>query len=264
MKNTCLKIVTILVFAWLSLRTSALGEMFYGPTSATNHLHIAANSGIVIDSILTGNLYTEGIPTWGINGSLISSNTVYYIPLEALLGENSRPVVSTIAGPSELVLTNASAIYFTRLTNSSIATIFWDGHSTNIDISVPKGKTIEFIGPLWLGQFGPVALRVGGRIFYGNILRGHRFDGPAIISIGFSYLGLVEGIVCPPMVLGSYRFIENSFDAGIVVNQGNPIITDQGSPITVERSDDLKNWESVALFDAGLAPNVHYRLSIKR
>src|SRR6266704_2153275 len=93
-----------------SISTLAHGETFIGPTTSTNRLLVPSNSAIVITATLgdfTNSTQVE------LSGFQFSQN--YFAPLE-------NGGAYALAGPGELIFSNAVLISYYRVTNSAIRT----------------------------------------------------------------------------------------------------------------------------------------------
>ena len=94
--------------------TLAYGETFIGPTTATNRLLIPSNSAIIITA--TFGDFTNS--TQVVLGGLQFAQS-YFAPLE---NGNSY----ALAGPAELIFSNAVLITYYQLTNSAIRSLWID------------------------------------------------------------------------------------------------------------------------------------------
>src|SRR6058998_1435156 len=90
--------------------TLAFGETFIGPTTATNRLLVSSNSAIVITATF-GN-FTNSTQVVLAGFEFTQS---YFAPLE---NGNSY----ALAGPAELIFSNAVVITYYQVTNSAIRT----------------------------------------------------------------------------------------------------------------------------------------------
>jgi hypothetical protein len=181
-----------------------MGEMFYGPTSTTNQFLIGTNEAVLIDTIVAFDRHLEV--------SVNVSNVSYLGHIDGDLEDHRACNRSqfAFAGASKLAFTNAAAIRFTRLTNSSIKMLLWDGISTNASVFVPKGKTIELFCAMGGGgpcDYCPATLLARGLI-YGPlvIMAGQRLEGPMTIQFDTSGLQKPHS---GPAVIGSYWFMED-------------------------------------------------------
>jgi hypothetical protein len=251
----------ILAFTLVCSGTATLlkAEEFIGPTSPTNRLIIGTNEAVLIDTVLpdvSANSFNDA--------GLTVSNITYHISLQAAITPPLGVVQPTsvklvpfaIPGPAELILSNAYAVHLTRLTNASMRMVEWGANSNLVTISVPVGKTIQF---LWSFTGNPsvvATLTSGTQSFDVNINPGDLIQGP--ITVSFDYNKQVTGGL--PVALVSYWFIEDVFQ-----NPQAVLSLGAGVPnVLVQKSADLKNWQPVATFPMTLGSNGFYRLQIPR
>src|SRR5208282_4138769 len=125
------KIPTILCIAVVS--GFAYGETFIGPTTSTNRLLVSSNSAIIITATLGD--FTNS--TYVAFGSSAPEPQIYFAPLES--GN-----VYALAGPAELVFSNAAVITYYQLTNSAIFTQFVANDP--IGIPIASNQTMRLFG----------------------------------------------------------------------------------------------------------------------
>ena len=217
-------------------------ETFFGPSATTNKFLIASNESVIISSIISAG----GV----LSGDVLVSNSSYAVRLYP--SATSR---FALAGPAELRLPSPCAVYFKRVQNASIRTVFLAGNDTTNGFlaSVPSGKTLELFDSLDADVSPNVYLVKAG--FGSNqvqVLAGQRMDGP--VDIRF------YNTVSANVALISYWFVEDVFQ--------NPNVflpsASQTPQIFVEKSGDLNLWQPVAIFGQSLGSNTFYRLRISR
>src|SRR3569832_1708753 len=98
--------LALLWLLWLIATPCLRAETFFGPTSPGNKLLIASNESVIISSVTASATLTC---------DLAVSNLLYAVHLFP-----SGMTRIAIAGPAELKVPAASAIYFKRLQNLSV------------------------------------------------------------------------------------------------------------------------------------------------
>ena len=104
--------------------TLARGETFIGPTTSTNRLLVPTNSAIIITA--TFGDFTNSTQVQLGEGAPFTQS--YFAPL-------ASGTVYALAGPAELIFSNAVLFTFYRLTNSAI---YSQGHRQRSDW--PSGR----------------------------------------------------------------------------------------------------------------------------
>src|SRR3989442_8516218 len=107
-----MKSTTALTLFVVLVSTLAHGETFIGPTTATNRLLVPSNSAIVITATF-GDFTNSTQVALGEGGSPFLQSS--FAPLE---NGNSY----ALAGPAELIFSNAVLIIYYQVTNSAIHT----------------------------------------------------------------------------------------------------------------------------------------------
>ena len=220
--------------------TLAQGETFIGPTTATNRLLVQSNSAIVITT--TFGDFTNSTQV-ALAGSQFAQS--YFAPLE---NGNSY----ALAGPAELIFSNAVLISYYQVTNSAIRTQFIANDP--IVIPIAANKTMRLFGvpaPVYAGFSRP------GSSFVSFTLEPNRpaeFTGPGALQLS-------SGVFFPYSKFISYFIAEDGFT---LPNQ-RAIAGPSGSyAITVEKSFDLNTWSPVLLQNTSDADKAFYRLRIQR
>jgi hypothetical protein len=233
----------ICVIAWFIALAGPLaeGETFIGPTTATNRLLVPTNSAIIITATF-GDFTNSTQVLLGSGASVIQS---YFAPLEN--GE-----VYALAGPAELIFSNAVLFTFYRLTNSAIYT---QGIANDpIGIPLASNKTMHVFGVP-----GPVNASFSrqGSGFLSFVLQPGQpaeFTGPGTLSLS-------SGVFPPYAKFISYFFEEDGF----ALPDQRAIAGPSGSfAISVEKSLDLQSWWPVLLENASDPAKAFYRLRIQR
>ena len=225
-----------------SVSTLALGETFIGPTTATNRLLVQSNSAIVITATF-GDFTNSTQVALGEGSFAFPLN--YFAPLE-------HGNTYALAGPAELIFSNAVLISYYPVTNSAIFTQFIANDP--VGISIASNKTMRLFGVT-----APVSASFSrpGSSFVSFTLEPNRpaeFTGPGILSLN-------SGVLPPYFKFISYFIAEDGF---ALPNQ-RAIAGPTGSyAITVEKSFDLKAWSPVILENTSDANKAFYRLRIQR
>jgi hypothetical protein len=220
--------------------TLAHGETFIGPTTATNRLLVASNSAVIITA--TFGDFTNSTQV-ALAGSQFALS--YFAPLE-----NGSSYA--LAGPAELIFSNAVLISYYQVTNSAIRTQFIANDP--IVIPIASNKTIRLFGvsaPVNAGFSRP------GSGFVSFTLEPNRpaeFTGPGSLQLS-------SGVFFPYSKFISYFIAEDGF----TLPSQRAIAGPTGSyAITVEKSSDLNTWSPVLLANTSDANEVFYRLRIQR
>src|SRR6266404_7019037 len=124
--------LVIIVLLIVSISTLAHGETFIGPTSATNRLLVPSNSAIIITATLGD--FTNSTQVV-LDGFLFMQS--YFAPLES--GN-----LYALAGPAELIFSNAVVISYYQITNSAIRT--QSIANDPIGIAIASNKTMRLFG----------------------------------------------------------------------------------------------------------------------
>lgn len=219
----------------------AHGETFIGPTTATNRLLVPTNSAIIITA--TFGDFTNSTQILLGGGAPFTQN--YFAPLE-------HGTVYALAGPSELIFSNAVLFTYYRLTNSAISS---QGIANDpIGIPIVSNKTMHVFGV-------PASINASfSRPGSGTVNFMLDPNSPAEFT-GPGTLYLNSGVLPPYAKFISY-FIEED---GFTVPGQRAIAGPSGSfAISVEKSVDLNAWSPVLLENATDPANVFYRLRIQR
>ncbi len=226
----------------VSVSTLAQGETFIGPTTATNRLLVPSNSAIVITATF-GDFTNSTQVALGEGGFPYPQN--YFAPLE-----NGNAYA--LAGPAELIFSNAVLISYYQVTNSAIFTQYMANDP--VGISIASNKTMRLFGVT-----APVNASFSrpGSSFVSFTLEPNRpaeFTGPGTLLLS-------SGVLPPYIKFISYFIAEDGF---ALPNQ-RVIAGPSGSyAITVEKSFDLKAWSPVLLENTSDANKAFYRLRIQR
>jgi hypothetical protein len=239
MRSNCLIALCVGVAARL-----AYGETFFGPTTATNRLLVPTNSAIIITATLGD--FTNSTQVQLGDGAAFKLG--YFAPLES-------GTVYALAGPAELIFSNAALFTFYRLTNSAI-------HSQGIandPIGLPIGsnQTMHLFGvPDTVNATCSRLVSAGGGTasFTLEPNRPAEFTGPCTLFLS-------SGVLPPYAKFISY-FIEED---GFALPDLRAIAGPSGSfAVSVEKSVDLNTWSPVLLLNASDSANSFYRLRIQR
>jgi len=234
-------IITLALFIVL-VSTLAQGETFIGPTTATNRLLVASNSAIIITATL-GDFTNSTQLAQGESGFPFALN--YFAPLE-----NGNTYA--LAGPAELVFSNAVLFTFYRVTNSAIFT--QSIANDPIVIQIASNKTMRLFGV-------PATVNAGfsrpGSSFVSFTLEPNRpaeFTGPGSLQLS-------SGVFFPYSKFISYFIAEDGF----ALPDQRAIAGPSGSyAIIVEKSFDLNMWSPVLLKNTSDADKAFFRLRIQR
>ena len=218
-------------------------ETFIGPTTATNRLLVPSNSAIIITTTLGD--FTNS--TQIVLGGGAPFPLPYFAPLQ-------NQTVYALAGPAELIFSNAVLFTFFRLTNSAI---YSQGIANDpIGVSVPTNKTMHLFGvPVEVNASftRPVGAGAGGLGFTLEPNTPAEFTGPGILFLN-------SGVLPPYIKFISYFFEEDGFTLPDMRTVSGP----SGSyAISVEKSGDLQSWSRVLLQTASDPFKAFYRLRIR-
>jgi len=222
------------------ISTLSAGETFIGPTTATNHLVIPTNSAIVITATFGDFTNSTQVALTGIQFTLN-----YFAPLE--YGNTYA-----LAGPAELIFSNAVVISYYRLTNSAIYTQ-WVGNDP-IGIPIASNKTMRlFSVPTPVNA--SFSRQEGGFVsFTLEPNRPAEFTGPGTLALN-------SGVFPPMGKFVSYFIAEDGF----TLSGQRTISGPSGSyAIAVEKSYDLNTWSPVLLENTSDPTKAFYRLRIQR
>jgi hypothetical protein len=220
----------------------AQGETFIGPTTATNRLLVPVNSAIILTATF-GDFTNSTEVVLGEGGAPLLQN--YFAPLE-------NGGMYALAGPAELVFSNAALITYYQVTNSAITTQFIGNDPIGIPIAsnttmrlfnVPAPVNASFSRP--------------GSGFVSFILEPNQpaeFTGPGTLMLN-------SGVFPPYGKFISYFIAKDGF---AIPNQ-RFIAGPTGSyAVMVEKSFDLNTWSPVLLENTADANQAFYRLKIQR
>jgi hypothetical protein len=228
----------VLLSAFLS--SFAHGETFIGPTTATNRLLVPSNSAIVITATFGDFTNSTQVVLAGVQ---VSQD--YFAPLE-----NGN--VYALAGPAELVFSNAALISYYQLTNSSILTQFIANDPVGIPIAT--NETVRLFGVTAPVNASFSRLGGGSVSFVLEPNQPAEFTGPGTLELN-------SGVLPPYGKFISYFITQDGF---AIPNQ-RFIAGPSGSyAVTVEKSFDLKTWSPVLLQNTSDANKAFYRLQIQR
>lgn len=218
----------------------AHGETFIGPTTATNRLLVPTNSAIIITA--TFGDFTNSTQL-AYAGDQFPLN--YFAPLE-------NGSAYALAGPMELICSNAVLITYYQVTNSAIITQTIGNDP--IPITIGSNQTVRLFGV-------PVSVNASfSRPGSGSVSFTLEPNQPAEFS-GPGTLSLSSGVLPPYVKFISYFIAEDGFT---IPNQ-RAIAGPSGSyAITVEKSFDLNTWSPVLLENTSDANQAFYRLKIQR
>jgi hypothetical protein len=237
-------ICAIAVFLGVVAMT-AEGETFIGPTTATNRLLVPTNSAIIITATF-GDFTNSTQVDLGNGGSPFIQG--YLAPLE-------NGTVYALAGPAELIFSNAMLFTFYRLNNSAIYT---QGIANDpIGIPIASNKTMHVFGvpaPVNASFTRPSSAGGGTLSFMLEPNQPTEFTGPGTLSLN-------SGVLPPYAKFISYFFDEDGFTLPDLRAVAGP----SGSfAISVEKSVDLQTWSPVLLQNSSDPVNAFYRLRIQR
>jgi hypothetical protein len=218
------------------------GETFIGPTTTTNRLLVPASSAIIITATL-GNFTNSTEVSLGQGGFPLLQN--YFAPLES-------GSMYALAGPAELIFTNAALITYYQVTNSTIVTQFIGNDP--IGILIASNATLRLFNvpaPVNANFSRP------GSSFVSFTLEPNQpaeFTGPGTLALN-------SGVFPPYGKFISYFIAKDGFT---IPNQ-RFIAGPTGSyAVMVEKSFDLNTWSPVLLENTADANQAFYRLKIQR
>jgi hypothetical protein len=223
----------------------AEGETFIGPTTSTNRLLVPTNSAIIITTTF-GDFTNSTQVQLGDGGTPFTQS--YFAPLE-------NRTVYAVAGPAELIFSNAVLFTYYRLTNSAI---YSQGIANDpIGIPIDSNKTMHVFGvPAPVNASFERPISAGGGTL-GFVLAP---NGPAEFT-GPGTLFLNSGVFFPYAKFISYFIAEDGFT---LPNQ-RAIAGPSGSfAISVEKSVDLNTWSPVLMENTSDPVKAYYRLQIQR
>ena len=229
-----------LTFLVASVSTFAHGETFVGPTTSANRLLVPSNSAIVITA--TFGDFTNSTQVV-LDGFQFTQS--FFAPLD-----NGGSYA--LAGPAELIFSNAVLITYYQVTNSAIRT--QSIGNDPIGISIASNKTMRLFSVP-----APVSASFSrpGSGFVSFTLEPNRpaeFTGPGILALN-------SGVFPPFGKSISYFIAEDGF---ALPNQ-RWIAGPSGSyAIMVEKSFDLNAWSPVLLKNSSDINKAFYRLRIER
>ena len=239
MKPFCLVAVSLGMAAQF-----ACGETFIGPTTATNRLLVPTNSAIIITA--TFGDFTNSTQVQLDGGTPFTQS--YFAPLE-------NGTVYALAGPAELIFSNAVLFTFYRLTNTAIYT---QGIANDpIGIPIASNKTMHLFGVPAPTSASFTRLNSDGGGTLSFMLAPNtpaEFSGPGTLFLN-------SGVFPPYAKFISYFYEEDGF----ALPDQRAIAGPSGSfAISVEKSGDLKTWSPVLLQNSSDPANAYYRLRIQR
>jgi hypothetical protein len=223
-----------------SVSTPARGETFIGPTSSTNHLLVSSNSAIIITSLVGDFTNSMSAVIGGYQFPLD-----YFAPLES--GNEYA-----LAGPAELVFSNAVAVTFYQITNSAIHT--QSIANDPVGVSIASNRTMRLFGvpsPVNASFSRPGSGSVG---FVLEPNRPAEFTGPGTLNLS-------SGVLPPEAKFISYFIAEDGF---VLPNQSAVTGPSGSFAVMVEKSFDLNAWSPVLFQNTSDANQAFYRLRIQR
>ena len=223
--------------------TPAKSETFIGPTTSTNRLLVPTNSAIIITA--TFGDFTNSIQL-ELGGGVPFTQS-YFAPLE-------NGAIYALAGPAELIFSNAVLFTFYRLTNSAI---YSQGILNDpIGIPIASNKTMRVFGvpaPVNASFERPISAGGGALSFILEPNRPAEFTGPGTLSLN-------SGVFFPYANFISYFIAEDGF----TLPDQRAIAGPSGSfAISVDKSVDLNTWSPVLLHNTSDPAKAYYRLRIQ-
>jgi hypothetical protein len=223
----------------------AEAETFIGPTTSTNRLLVPTNTAIIITTTL-GDFTNSTQVQLGDGGTPFMQS--YFAPLE-------YGTVYALAGPAELVFSNAVLFTYYRLTNSAI---YSQGIANDpIGIPIASNKTMHVFGVPALVNASferPISAGGGTLSFMLEPNSPAEFTGPGTLFLN-------SGVFFPYAKFISYFIAEDGFT---LPNQ-RAIAGPSGSfAISVEKSVDLNTWSPVLMENTADPVKAYYRLQIQR
>ena len=237
-----MKSIIIVLFLGVSVPLAG-GETFIGPTTATNRLLISSNSAIIISATFGDFTNSTQVALGG--GATFAQS--YFAPLQ-------NGAVYALAGPAELIFSNAVLFTFFRLTNSAI---YSQGIANDpIGISIASNKTMHLFGvPAEVNASFTRPMSAGG----GSLSFRLEPNTPAEFT-GPGTLYLNSGVIPPSAKFISYFFDEDGFTLPDLRTVSGP----SGSlAIIVEKSVDLQSWSPVLLQNRSDLSKAFYRMRIQ-
>jgi hypothetical protein len=223
--------------------TPAKSETFIGPTTSTNRLLVPTNSAIIITATFGDFTNSTQLEL----GGGVPFTQSYFAPLE-------NGAIYALAGPAELIFSNAVLFTFYRLTNSAI---YSQGILNDpIGIPIASNKTMRVFGvpaPVNASFERPISAGGGALSFILEPNRPAEFTGPGTLSLN-------SGVFFPYAKFISYFIAEDGFTRP----DQRAIAGPSGSfAISVERSVDLNTWSPVLLQNTSDPVKAYYRLRIQ-
>jgi hypothetical protein len=223
--------------------TLAHGETFIGPTTATNRLLVPTNSAIIVTATFGDFTNSTQVQL----GGGVPFTQSYFAPLE-------NGTVCALAGPAELIFSNAMLFTFYRLTNSAVYT---QGIANDpIGIPIASNKTIQVFGvpaPVSASFDRPSSAGGGSLSLTLEPNRPAEFTGPGTLFLS-------SGVFFPEGKFISYFIAEDGF----TLPDQRALAGPSGSfAISVEKSVDLNTWSPVMMQTASDPAKAFYRLRIQ-
>jgi hypothetical protein len=229
---------TALALFIVSVSTFSRADTFVGPTTVSNRLLVSSNSAIIITATF-GNFTNS--TTVSVGGAQFPQN--YFAPL----GNGSA---YALAGPAELIFSNAALITYYQVTNSSIVT---QGVANDpIPIQIGSNQTMRLFG-VWAPVNASFSSAGGSVSFTLEPDQPAEFTGPGTLALN-------SGVFPPYIKFVSYFIAQNGF----AIPDQRFIAGPTGSfAITVEKSFDLNTWSPVLLGNTSDDASAYYRLRIQ-
>ena len=223
----------------------AEAETFIGPTTSTNRLLMPTNSAIIITATF-GDFTNSTQVQLGDGGNPFIQS--YFAPL-------GNGTVYALAGPGELIFSNAVLFTFYRLTNSAI---YSQGIANDpIGISIASNKTMHVFGvpaPVNASFSRPDSAGGGTLNFMLEPNSPAEFTGPGTLFLN-------SGVLPPYTKFISYFIAEDGF----AMPGQRAIAGPSGSfAISVEKSADLNTRSPVLMENTSDPVKAYYRLRIQR
>jgi hypothetical protein len=224
--------------------TLAYGETFIGPTTTTNRLLVPTNSAIIITATFGDFTNSTQVQLGDVGTPFVQS---YFAPLE-------NGTVYALAGPAELIFSNAVLFTFYRLTNSAI---YSQGIANDpIGIPIASNKTMHVFGvpaPVNASFSRPSSAGSGTLSFMLEPNQPAEFTGPGTLFLN-------SGVFFPYAKFISYFIAEDGF----ALPGQRAIAGPNGSfAISVEKSVDLNTWAPVLMGNTSDPVLAYYRLRIQ-
>ena len=235
-----MKPIRVIAFLIALVSTPALAETFVGPTTPTNRLLVASNSAIIITATFGDFTNSTQVELEGFQFT-----QSYFAPLET-------GGAYALAGPAELIFSNAVLITYYQITNSAIR-IQSIGNDP-IVISIATNKTMRLFGVP--APVNASFSRSGG----GSVSFTLEPNRPAEFT-GPGNLALSSGVFPPYGKFISYFIAEDGF----VLPDQRALVGPSGSfAVVIEKSADLQTWSPVVMQNTSDAVKAFYRLRIER